>query len=71
MNASSGIRDALLVDSALRAPELPALDHRTMFKLDMPEARIETLGVETTNRYAAVDLEAKRAAIAKTRLTNR
>ncbi|HEX2691613.1 MAG TPA: hypothetical protein VHN14_33610 [Kofleriaceae bacterium] len=38
------IRDALLADSALRAPDLPALDHRTMFKIDTPEARVETLG---------------------------
>ncbi len=38
------IRDALLAAPALRAPDLTALDHRTMFKIDTPEARIETFG---------------------------
>lgn len=38
------IRDALLSDPALRAPDLPELNRRMMFKIDTPEARIETLG---------------------------
>lgn len=38
------IRDALLADPALRAPDLPAINHSTMFKIDTPEGRIETLG---------------------------
>jgi hypothetical protein len=42
------IRDALLADQALRAPVLPALEHRNLYKIDTPEARIETFGALVT-----------------------
>lgn len=38
------IREALLADPDLRAPVLPPLTHESLFKIDTPHARIETLG---------------------------